>query len=783
MIISMQGNWEVAVKSKNASYQHRFIIQGAASGNGSHNGTTGTSINVTGDQWTIAIQNKPHSGWQLSDTQIKFPKQIGGNYEFEIWSNDAGSDEDFNDLILTCSTPVNINDFILYGNVKLYSGRCIFNPCRKFPFIIETYPGLKKALKNPLIKDWVRKYYPERIPQENEDLNPPNPEPYFKPVVFDLSGEAMQPKSTLNYVRSKNPKEKEDQEKEEKNNGKNAKESLSEMAASNFQLLSSSTKPATLERISALSEDRIKLATDIGGLFHACSTEAGSNLTLTFEEYDRTAGELSGGAYTGTGNRQLLGDTITDMHGNYIFRFSFDMTFPGLADSSDIAPGEDVNTVMFPDVIVKIVDYSPHEVRYESAPYYNISNLKRIDLCLPKSQVYVTSTCFNGNLIGSLGNVFIGGNQNSSASTFPANLRRYGNSNKLESNGVISVNSSLAGFLVKCAAWKGKIDMKGCMYDSAKNAAENKIVWYTIRIRRSGTPGWEYVSQNYKHPKFSKRNLPNYTGDDVGPFYPNAGGTLNGEVAAYKNIQREAFVDGVDWEFSNIDRFMQLNTALYDFISGVRTPGTFYVRVDGYDSSGALVPDATDLIPLFIHNNGLNFQLTSPSFNDPLINPTDCRLYRLTDAQMKTPIEFAFQANDPYGFVNKYNLNIERCPNSALDLNANIEGNFTIAGKYTFVGIDHNNDPTERAIGSYPSNAQDACTGYTGSQEDFTNPGMIDVQIEPTASAGGWIKPGEYFTVYTFDLTATQRVTNGYNSGTSGTYPSSARIMMERLNP
>lgn len=42
--------------------------------------------------------------------------------------------------------------------------------------------------------------------------------------------------------------------------------------------------------------------------------------------------------------------------------------------------------------------------------------------------------------------------------------------------------------------------------------------WYTIRIKRMDTDNWNFVSQNYTHPKFSKRNLPNYFGDDVGPF-------------------------------------------------------------------------------------------------------------------------------------------------------------------------------------------------------------------------------------------------------------------------
>ena len=60
----------------------------------------------------------------------------------------------------------------------------------------------------------------------------------------------------------------------------------------------------------------------------------------------------------------MLGDAITDMNGNYIFRFSFDMTFPFLEDATDIAPGEDVNVVPYPDVIVKILGFSPYTVQY-----------------------------------------------------------------------------------------------------------------------------------------------------------------------------------------------------------------------------------------------------------------------------------------------------------------------------------------------------------------------------------------------------------------------------------
>ncbi|MGC4095962.1 MAG: hypothetical protein QM706_02510 [Nitrospira sp.] len=66
MIVSMQGNWIVTVKSKNAAFAQRFVISGATTGNGIDAGTPGTSVAITGSQWTIAIQNDPGTGFQLS---------------------------------------------------------------------------------------------------------------------------------------------------------------------------------------------------------------------------------------------------------------------------------------------------------------------------------------------------------------------------------------------------------------------------------------------------------------------------------------------------------------------------------------------------------------------------------------------------------------------------------------------------------------------------------------------------------------------------------------------
>ncbi len=757
MIVSMQGNWKVTVKSKSADFAQRFVVSGALVGNGPHNGTPGTSVQVIGTQWSIAVQNNPGSGFQLSDTKITFPTQTGGNYEFEIRSNDAGQDEDFNDLVLTCSTPATINNFILYGNVSLYSGRCIFNPCRRFPFVIESYPALVEALKNPKLREIIQTLYPERV-AEVIPINLPDPPP-FKPIVIDPTGEATQPKTMLLYSKVDNPAPKRSAKSA-------AAEEIPELLSSNFKL-EKTVQSRRFGNVTASMVNNVEIANIAERLFPICISGPAPHITLTFEEYDRTAAELAGGAYTGTGNRRLLGDTITDAYGNYIFRFRFDMTFPGLEDSTDIATGEDFNVVAYPDVIVKVMGSSPFQVLYESAPYYNVPNLKRINLCLPKSKVVVTSACFNGNLIGSLGNVFLGGNQNDSGSTSATALRRYGNNNSLEADGKISVHSPQAGFDVDCAAWGGTIDMKGCMYDAAKSAAQNTIKWYTIRIRRQGTSRWEFVSQNYKHPKFSKRNLPNYTGDDVGPF--NVALKVDGgsaqNVPAYTNIQREIFADGVDWEFSSLDRYMQLNTALYDLQNGEHTPGTFYVRVDGYDAGGNRV--TTDLIPLFIHNVPLNFGLTGITLNDNTIVNAGCGLYRLTNAQLNVEMKFSFRANDPYGFVDEYALTMGRCPAPTIALDAT-----PMAG--TSAGV------TILSDGQATANTPHTCPGYTGTIDKFSDTGLIAVALKPAAGAG-WIQAGEYYTVYNFTLIASKRVTNGYNSGVDKSYITSNGIAMELL--
>ena len=57
---------------------------------------------------------------------------------------------------------------------------------------------------------------------------------------------------------------------------------------------------------------------------------------------DRTVTELGGGAYTGEGDRELLGEVATDRNGNYLFHFGRTLAqFLAEADV-DLATGQDL---------------------------------------------------------------------------------------------------------------------------------------------------------------------------------------------------------------------------------------------------------------------------------------------------------------------------------------------------------------------------------------------------------------------------------------------------------
>jgi hypothetical protein len=763
MFISMQGNWTINVKAKQAVFPQRFVVSGAASGNGVHNATVGMApVPVTGNLWTIAIQNNPGAGFQQSDTRLKFPVLQGGFYKFDIESNDAGADQDFNDLILTCSTPATLTDYLIYGNVSTYSGRCFYNPCYRGWLVIETAAALQAALQNPLLSDAIKRYYPHRMPPVIVNPNPPDPGP-FLPIMLSLDGSDQPVGKVANIFRRTQ------REITAGTDKKAAKDVNAEAPAE--MTFERTVTTASSRQLRSLDYDTIALSkfADLGYLW--CTTSPASYLTLNFQEYDRSPSELAGGPYTGTGIRDFLGSIITDMNGNYIFRFTQSLSELINEVFNDVAAGENLFVQYRPDLIVSVPNISPPPASlYESAPYYNIPNLYRLDLCLPKSQVPGTSLCFNGNLIGSLGNVFVGGNQNTAGSIANAALDRNGYNNHLRADGRVTVHNSQAGFAVDCACWAGLIDLKGCMYNVQRSQSDPIIKRYTIRYSQDGV-NWQFVTQSYLHPLFSKRNIPNYNGDLVGPFPATLnvdGGGPVPNTPSYKNIQAEAFFDGIDWEFSNLDRYMQLSSGLYQGA----LPGRVFFKVEGYDAGGNLVPGAKDLIGLFIDNDPLGFSLDNVWFDDDGVNiiKAECNLYRMTEAVLNTPLKIIFKANDKWGFLDHYDLGISKCG-----------AGFAVVESIPGISSGSNPGNTDGMIFPDPT----GCPGYTGTADisKFGNLNSNQITYSPApVPTKKWLESTESYTVYYLGLTASKRETNGYNSGLSGTYVNSASFAVERIS-
>ena len=372
MTIQVQKSWTVSVKSKSAGFSQRFIISGADTGNGTYDGKTTTpAVAVTGDNWSITIQNKPTSKpWVNSDDQITFPKLSGSQIHFDIESNDAGSDEDFNDLILTCTTSHTSEDFILYGHASCYSGRCLLNPCFGPFVVIDTLDAFREAIKNPLLRSAIHELYPEKIRQyEKPPLPFPDPDPDpFTPIMLPTREQTALPARLGQQLRLVS-------------DTTNKKVETRQLASQTVNIAQQSFRRVDYNQAS--------LADLASKLRWRCNVEELAGFVLRFNEYDRTETELSGGAYSGEGIRELLGMAVTDRNGNYIFRFSRTSTEFVSEAINDTGTGEDPLVQMMPDVISELLDSTaPDGVAHESAPYWNIpSPLRRINICIPCSKV------------------------------------------------------------------------------------------------------------------------------------------------------------------------------------------------------------------------------------------------------------------------------------------------------------------------------------------------------------------------------------------------------------
>lgn len=759
MSITMQGPWTVSVKSKNAAFPQRFIISGADTGNGTYAGETTTPpVSVTGDSWAITIQNNPGSGFQDSDDQIKFPFIAGGQYHFDIESNDAGGDQDFNDLILRCRTPVTLTDFLIYGNVSYYDERCMFNPCYRRFVVLDNLISLTEALKNPILRKPIEKLYPDRL-----RIGPPRPIPLpdpppFRALVIPLEEDAAIPPKRAQILKASKPSDvnlSDSSARVSDAKGKGAKAVESQGSAEPVDatvrgsIASRTLSIASSSATKAVEIDRTGLASIIDHLKLFCDSGPLPGVALRFQEYDRTSLEKTGGPYTGDGDREPLGVCATDRHGNYIFRFSrslFDFIdeFVG-----DVAIGENEFVQIMPDLIVQLLDSTkPGGIAFESAPYWNVPLFKRINICIPKGSIgRLPTACQGHHAIQAIGNIFIGDPPSPPIAGQPPGFgERIGFNNFLGAEGRITSKNTLPGTpQARCAAWGGHLDLFACFLDHPE------VTLYTIRFRKHGDTDWQFFHESYTHPLIAHLGIPGYSGDLVGPHDSSLAvdGVPTNHVPAYLNIESDNA-----WLFTHRDRKAVITSGLY-----APTPGPVDFRIEGYNAAGNKVAGADDMITLFIDNDTPDFDITDVTMAGT--PGGECALFTLPPDDPRAPLTVTYKANEKFGFMNSYALSVRK-GNSALF--ASIEGSAPPPPPIVL------GTPTATTQGAYAHGDDLVCNQFFGTLEAIGSFGLATVNVRPPVGVN-WLTDSQPFCTFIVNLSCSKRVTNGYNTAVNSFGP------------
>lgn len=725
----MHGNWTVSIKEKNASFPQRFIVSGADSGNGTYEAPH-APVSVSGEIWTIRIQSKPGSSpWSDSEYQITFPVKSGGQYTFDLQSNDVwAGDSDFNDLVLTFSTAVTETDFLVYGHVSTYGG-CLYNPCSRSHMQIESAASLLAAQKYPFLRDTVKKLYPEKdqiIPIPLPDPPPDVPaglltRQAFKPVVIPLQDKTFIPVKKAMVMKVT--------EVEKKTAAKKA--AATEIIKTQVRSLDIATRISDLVDI-----DRVSLGKlwDMGT--RLCVTESIVNAGLRFMEYDRTLAELGGGMYTGEGSREELGQTSTDRNGNYLFRFK--RTIAQFIDESNIdAPlAEDEILESMPDLIVNVLGAAlPGGLPYETTPYWNVPTLKRINICIPSSY-WPTPTGCHGKPISHIGYIPVG-------KTSTVTLDNEGR--------VTCTDQSKADIpQTHCAAWWGNLRMSACIgkYD--------QVPHYSIEYRAKKPDGAWTSWTIYQQPLMLdnwKTMADGWVPTKVGPFTHSleiVKGAPKQDVLSYNNIQGNMDWAGPDWFIKAI-----IPSWAYSYLGG---PGSVQFRIKAYDTDGKQVmlwndpvtsaPLYQDSVVLYIDHTGPELHFKDVTLGTATSNP--CPLFTLTGTELvHATLDLKFKALQRQGFLDSYKLSLTKCNTPGFPVEDLATG--------------HTLNPTYLASPS-------TCSGLYGTvfgiDTDADTTDYVAVSLNPTGSTP-WLEEGEILSSFTLNLSAYVRRTDGH----SASYP------------
>jgi hypothetical protein len=728
MAITMQNSWVVSFKSKSAARDQRFIIAGASSGNGTYNGVPGETAFVNGTSWTVSVQHHESGGWRNSREKITTPYIASSFYHFDIRSEDS-VDDDFNDLVLTCSAVATSSDFLVHGNVSYYD-HCWRNPCYLHWVVIDTYKGLREAIAHKPIHDIITKLYPERLKSVIRVPNLPDPPPDFTPIMIPLSEETALPPKTRMQVRSK--KMEMNMSSKSKKDGETT--SYNQLISASRVTAAKNTFASTLtaqERLSiGLIADKYHLYCDTGALPYAI---------LNFQEYDRTNAELAGGPYTGLGNRQQLGFAVADEFGNYIYRFT--RTLSDVIDeiTLDTASGESTSYTVMPDIIVQLKDATnTNNVLFETALYPDIPFLKRIDLCIPKSKTgLIPFPCNGQSIIQRVGNTVVG-------PLFGDGTRHDAtNDTFLTANGIISINHNGSvrysiSPVAKCCAWGqthslDALAIWGCL-------SHPDIKSYIVRYKKHGAANipanWKFITDGL--------SLPYYAWDPVTLTHSQLvnipvglslnlviDGALMNNAPAFKNVETDS---DPYWMNSMRNLKAKLTSANY-----TTDPGPIDFKIEGFNGAGHPF-GGSEIITLYIDNTPADMYI-DPNMSMAGTAGNDCALYTLPAGDHASPLTVNFRAVLKSGFMKSYQLYMEK----------GATGSFAIKGA-----------AGEHITNSYADGSAALCSNnFRGTVEEASADisGNYTVHVKP--DTGDWLTSTQLFCAFGVYLSGSIRRTDG----------------------
>jgi hypothetical protein len=688
MTLAMQGTWTVTVKGKNAAFPQRFTIAGAATGNGSHVITTPTSsvsVLVTGANWTIAIDAQAGAVWKPSVMRFKTPVQSGGLVKLDIESNDIGGDADFDDLVLTCTMAASGSDFVVYGHASAYSGPCIYNPCWRYSLVIDSPWQLAEALKNPIARAALEKLYPEVVLPALK--NPPDPGPLrtFTPLVLPTPRSAALPARALQVTRALD-------------------------SGVSRQVMFSASRPSELLE-AGLTAQLGALQDGLARYRFPCTTTTLGNYGLRFQEYDRTGAELSGGAYTGTGDRENLGSTATDSFGNYVFRFSRSLSETIDEALNDTALGEDATVQALPDVIVQVLGAGMIPAA-ETACHFNVQALQRIDICVPDTNIVLPSSCADTNILTFIGKISLTSSLNS-----------------LDSTGRITALSTAGNApRIECGVWWGNLDLWGCFGNA-------DVARYTVRTRPlgSGSAGWS------PHGLVENREKAGGTEKKIGPFFDLAL-ALPDDGSGGKLIHPSYLNAELDSTIVQPGAFLKATIG-----SGGFAAGSYEVRIDAFDAAGDFLRG--ELITLFVDNTWPDVRVSDIVLAGVPVNIgiVGCTLQTLSPAELSANLDVRFLVDHANGGILNYAVGVTRCNEGA-----GFPMSYVSGGQPSFSWVHDATHTCELAPNFRRGTVEDPAQDGSG---------FVTTTLHPV---NPWLGASENFTILRVTVSYNWRATTGY---------------------